>query len=320
MRVRPYRDVNAPQWDAWCAGAINATFLHTRRFLSYHGERFEDLSLVIEDEGGTWLGVLPAALAPDDASLVVSHPGLTYGGVVHAGRLRGEAMVEALGAIVTHYRDRGLKKLHYKAVPAAYHAAPAQDDLYALFRLGARRCRCDLSSCIDLEHPLPRSSRRRRSAARARAAGVTLDGGRPALRALWDVLKANLAERHGVAPVHTLAEIEELASRFPDWIAVRVARHADQVVAGTVLFCTPRVVHAQYLASSPEGRRLGALDLVLDDAIEAARRDGRRYFDFGISTEDGGRRLNQGLHGFKSEFGAGGLVHEFYEIDLRVGA
>jgi hypothetical protein len=37
----------------------------------------------------------------------------------------------------------------------------------------------------------------------------------------------------------------------------------------------------------------------------------------GISTEQQGTVLNDGLYRFKSEFGGGGVVHEFFEIDLR---
>ena len=38
--------------------------------------------------------------------------------------------------------------------------------------------------------------------------------------------------------------------------------------------------------------------------------------DFGISTEDGGAVLNEGLVCFKEEFGGGGVVHEVFTLDL----
>ena len=45
--------------------------------------------------------------------------------------------------------------------------------------------------------------------------------------------------------------------------------------------------------------------------------DGRRYFDFGISNEDGGRYLNRGLAAQKEGFGGRAVVHDFYEVDCR---
>jgi hypothetical protein len=317
VRARAFVAADAERWDAFCAGAVNATFLHTRRFLSYHGDRFADRSLVLEDDGGRWIGVVPAAADPGDERTVVSHPGLTYGGVLHQGGLRGEAMLEAFAAAAACWRDsHGHRTLRYKAVPRIYHRAPAEDDLYALLRLDAPRVRCDLSSTVDLANPLPLSERRRRMLKKARAAGVAVEEGAAQAGELWPVLEAVLSLRHEARPVHSLAEIETLLERFPGQVRVVVARHELRVVAGTVLFIAGQTTHTQYLSSDETGQALGALDLVIDAQIRAARERGARWFDFGISNEDQGRTLNHGLHRYKSEFGAGGTVHEFFELDL----
>lgn len=316
MQVRAYTPADVERWDAFCVEALGATFLHTRRFLSYHGDRFSDRSLIFED-GERWLGVLPAAQSLSRPELVVSHPGITYGGVLHDGALRGEGLLDALQAARAHYVAAGYTSLLYKPVPHIYHRAPAQDDLYALFRLDAKRVRCDLSSCIDLAHPLPVSERRRRALKKAQRAGLTLETGAHLAAELWPVLEANLAQRHGQKPVHTLAEIQLLLERFPQAIHITVARLEKQAIAGTVLFIAGGVCHTQYIASNALGHETGALDLVFDRQITEARDMKAQFFDFGISNEDGGRSLNEGLHRFKSEFGAGGVVHEFYEIDLN---
>lgn len=316
MQVRAYTSADAERWDAFCAEALGATFLHTRRFLSYHGDRFADRSLIFAD-GARWLGMLPAAQSPSRPELVVSHPGITYGGVVHDGALLGEGLLNALQAACGHYAEAGYKSLLYKPVPHIYHRAPAQDDLYALFRLDAKRVRCDLSSCIDLAHPLPTSERRRRALKKAQRAGLTLETGAHLAEELWPVLEANLTQRHGQKPVHSLAEIRLLLERFPQAISITVARLEKQAIAGTVLFIAGAVCHTQYIASNALGHETGALDLVFDRQIQEARDLNAQFFDFGISNEDGGRSLNEGLHRFKSEFGAGGVVHEFYEIDLN---
>lgn len=314
MRVRAFTPADSERWDALCNASYTATFLHTRRFLSYHGARFTDRSLIIEDDE-RWLGVLPLAEDPHDPHAVVSHPGITYGGLVHDGRLRGEAMVQALRSVCDTLRAQGYRRLRYKPVPTMYQRAPAQDDLYALFRLRSERVRCDLSSCIALAHPLPRSERRQRSLKKAQRAGLTIDSGPEHLSELWPVLTENL-QRHGVQPVHALDEITLLAERFPQQIACRVARLEKRVVAGLVLFLTPPCAHAQYIASNAEGQSMGALDLLFDAAIRDAQLAGTAYFDFGNSNEEQGRVINQGLHRFKSEFGAGGVVHEHHEVAL----
>ena len=55
MEIRAFDDRDAEAWDALVAAAPGATFLHSRRFLSYHGNRFQDASLVIERNGNLTL-------------------------------------------------------------------------------------------------------------------------------------------------------------------------------------------------------------------------------------------------------------------------
>ncbi len=316
MKASLFLPDDAARWDEFCARAHGATFLHSRRFLSYHANRFVDQSIIIED-AGDWLGVIPAARHPVEHDAVVSHPGITYGGVLHQGRLRGGAMISALDCAGSLWRAAGFARLQYKAVPHIYQRAPAQEDLYALFRAGARRYRCDLSSCIDLQHRLPASERRGRAHAKALRAGAQVTAGNEHMRAFWDVLEENLQRKHQTQPVHTLQEITTLGTRFPDRLRLIGALVGGRLEAGTLLFLTDTVAHAQYIASSERGHEVNALDLVLESAIEESRLGGKRYFDFGISTESQGRALNEGLNRFKNEFGAGGVVHEFYEWDLR---
>lgn len=252
MQARFFDPDQAGTWDEFCRAAHNATFLHSRAFLSYHGDRFLDRSAVIERHG-EWLGVIPAAAHPAHPSIVVSHPGATYGGIVHQGRLRGAQMLHALDAARALWASAGYEALQYKAVPHIYQAAPGQEDLYALFRAGAVRYRVDLSSCIDLRQRLPVSERRKRGNRKARQAGVQLAQGGAYLTALWPVLADNLMRNHGVAPVHTLAEIRLLVERFPEHIHVMTALLDGAVVAGIVLFLGKTVTHAQYIASSEVG-------------------------------------------------------------------
>ena len=81
-----------------------------------------------------------------------------------------------------------------------------------------------------------------------------------------------------------------------------------------MLYTTDKVAHAQYIAASTEGKKIGALDFLFDYLIAQNQ---KAYFDFGISTEHSGMYLNQGLVQFKEGFGGVGLTHEFYKIKLK---
>lgn len=318
IQVRPFDAQDANAWDSFCSQALQGTFLHTRRFLSYHGDRFVDQSLILENENEL-VGLFPAATDPTNPKCIVSHPGITYAGLLHRGDLQGVYAIEALQQIQSYYRQLRFQEILYKAVPTIYHRAPAQDDLYALFRLGAVRIRADLSCTIDLQQRLRTSTRRERSLRKARVAGVETIEGHTFLPELWDVLADNLQRKHEAVPVHSMDEISLLAARFPDNIRCVVARWQQKIVAGVLLFITPGVHHAQYIASSVEGYRLSALDAIFEHCISVATEAGCRWFDFGTSNEQGGAVLNNSLYEFKSEFGGGGVVHEYYVLRSAEG-
>jgi len=317
MQISPYSDQNADEWDALIEHSPNATFLHTRRFLAYHKDRFSDTSTLLRNDKGKLVGVFPAAIDPQDDLCIVSHPGLTFGGLLHTGTLRGEQIILAFNALRRHYAGRGFKSLRYKTTPYIYHQVPAGDDLYALFRLGAIRHRCDLSCVIDLDLRPSASSRRKQSLKKAVRSGVTVTDGLSSLPDLWKIIEENLSLKIGEKPVHSLSEITQLHSLFPDNIRFLVGVLDGKIVAGLTLFISPMVTRTQYIASSSVGYDVNALDAVLEYAIQQASSEGRRYFDFGSSNRREGHELSANVYQFKVEFGGGGVAHEFYDLNLE---
>ncbi len=316
MLIRPYRPDVAEVWDAFVRTGPQATFLHTRRFLSYHQDRFADASLGAYDAAGNLRAVFPAAWSREQAGLIVSHPGATYGGLICAPEVGAVETLEILSAAFDHWRRAAGRHVIYKAVPWIYSRKPAQEDLWALSTLGAERVRVDLSLAIDLRAPSSISARRARAHRKARAARVEVKAGPSWLPALWPVLTEALMQRHAVDPVHSLAQIELLAARFPDEIEVLVGVMDGRIEGGIVLFHAGPVAHVQYTAASNTARRACLLDAVILQAIESSSRRGSRWFDFGIATESAGKTLNDGLYSYKRGFGAGGVLYEHFQVQL----
>jgi hypothetical protein len=313
LNVRLFNQEDAVAWDIFCEESLQGTMLHSRKFLSYHEDRFFDQSLIISSKEKI-VGVLPAAINPQNPLQVVSHPGSTYGGILHHGGLRGEAMIEALSLIRTYYSKLDYQSLVYKVTPSFYHRSPAQDDLYALFRLGASKIRCDLSSTIDLKNRLSLIKGRRWGIKKAQKSGVKIVQGQQYLPYLWKILSDNLSEKHEASPIHSLKEIQVLIQRFPEEILCICAEHNGVVVAGTILFVTSQALHTQYIASNEVGREVSALDAVIEYSIAQGTRAGKRWFDFGINNENNGLVLNDRLYAYKNGFGGGGYTQEFYKL------
>lgn len=135
----------------------------------------------------------------------------------------------------------------------------------------------------------------------------------------WDeyhrLLTQVLSLHHSTAPVHSAEELWLLHSRFPDNIKLYTARLDGRLMAGTVVYLSPCVAHTQYLASSDQGRGIGALDYVIDRVLSEADVRQCAYLDFGVSTERDGT-LNQGLTFQKEGFGARGVCYDTYRINL----
>jgi lipid II:glycine glycyltransferase (peptidoglycan interpeptide bridge formation enzyme) len=223
-------------------------------------------------------------------------------------------VLEIFDALHERLRFDGARTLVYKPVPHIYHRVPAEEDLYALTRHGAVLERRDLSSAIHLESRPRYSKGRRWGVKRADRAGVEVS--RSDDFAGFMAMVADALRRHDATPTHSATELELLASLFPDEIVLYEATHEGTTVAGVVLYETPVVSHTQYIAATEAGRELSALDLLLDRLIERAAGDGRRWFNFGISTEEAGRLLNEGLVAHKEGFGARAVAFDHYRLDL----
>lgn len=310
MIVERYRDTDAAEWNAFIAASRNGTFLFDRGYMDYHRERFPDYSMLVRDEGEL-LTVLPAH---GFAGRIASHDGLSYGGLVVGARMTTPMFLKAFEAVLMHLREAGFTTIDYKTVPHIYHHQPAEEDRYALFLLGASLARRDILSVVSCDNRLPYQSRRARGIKRAQVAGVIVES-TDDFSEYWQLLTETLEDRHGAAPVHSLAEINLLRGRFPLNIRLHAARANDRLLAGVVTYQSEVVSHAQYIASSPAGREVGALDLVFDHLIHDVSHD-CIYFDFGGSHEDGGRALNTGLIEHKEGFGARAVAHDHYRIDL----
>ncbi|MBP3353758.1 MAG: GNAT family N-acetyltransferase [Bacteroidales bacterium] len=310
IEITRYTPNRAQEWDNTVEESRNGTFLIKRSYLDYHSDRFVDHSLIFEMDGAI-IALLPAN---EEGTTLYSHQGLTYGGLIMTSRCKGLVVLHIFDLVKQYMQEQGYKELIYKPIPHIYHKRPAEEDIYALFRNGAKVEYCGISSTISLAEEVQFSSLRSRGVKKALTNGLTVKEEADFVK-FWDILKENLNQRHSVNPVHSLDEIELLKERFPENIHLYVAYKNSELVAGVVMYKTSVCVHSQYIASSPIGREFGALDLVFSYLIKERYKD-VKYFDFGISTENGGLHLNEGLLSQKEGFGASATVYPIYKLTI----
>lgn len=307
--IKPYAKAEANAWDAVVERSRNGNLLHRRSYMDYHADRFVDCSMMVEHNGEAE-AVFPANIRD---KTVTSHAGLSYAGLITTHALRAESMLAVFGKIGDHYRALGVERVIYKAVPHVFHAYPAEEDLYALHRLGAQLKRRDLSSVVALQEGFRFTPGRRHAVDKAKRAGIAVQAGTDLEG--FHALLSDVLRKHDTVPTHSLAELRLLQARFPQQIVLHEARLRDVLLAGVLVYDFGRVVHTQYMAVSEEGRRRDALSFLLAELIENTYAT-RLYFSFGISTEQEGRVLNGGLIAQKEYFGARAIVHDVYEWPL----
>ena len=307
--VKRYQESDYGKWNTFVSQAKNATFLFHRDFMVYHKERFEDFSLMVfEDE--KLVSVLPANRAGE---IVYSHQGLTYGGLVYKENLKLASVIQLFQAVLFYLNENKITKIQIKTLPLIYHNKPAEELNYALFLAEAQLIRRDTLAVIDLSKPFQFSEIRRRGIKKGKRNGLVIKE-EDNFELFWNqVLIPNLESRHNAEPVHTLEEIELLKRNFSKNIRQFNVYDNEQIVAGTTIFESENVAHCQYISKYEEEGDLGSLDFLYNHLINNVFAY-KRFFDFGISNENQGKILNNGLSYWKESFGASTIVHDFYEV------
>lgn len=310
LEIVRYTPDQKQAWNDFVGRSKNGTFLLDRNYMDYHADRFTDHSLMVYRRDKLY-ALLPGNIAGDT---FYSHQGLTYGGFIMSDKTVAADVVQLFRLLNDQFRREGIRKVIYKPTPWIYHRQPSEEDLYAVVEVCGATVSRGLSSTISRDYQNKWYRIRECGARHAKQLGLTVEETED-YKPFWQVLSNNLRERYGLNPVHTVEEIEMLHQRMPDHIRLMVVKEGDETIGGTVLYVSDRVVHSQYIAASPKGKQVHALDLLFDVVIRKALAS-HPYFDFGISTEKRGTYLNEHLIYQKEGFGGRGVCYDWYEWTL----
>ena len=306
--IKEYSIAEKHNWDNFCNTSKTPLFMFNRDFMGYHKDRFFDNSLMFYYNDDL-IALLPANKIDN---MLLSHGGLTYGGFIVAHTMQQHIMNDCFAALQVYLKEHSLECLRYKAIPHIYHIQPAEEYLYALYRNDANIIKIEPATIVNLEAPLKMPKGRKAQIGRAKREGVEIQETCD-FETFIELENTVLAERHGVQAVHTAAELQLLNSYFPHNIKLFAAYYANEMIAGVLVFEYKTVVHTQYMAASEKAREIGALDLIVSSIIEKYKTQ-KKYLDFGISSEQNGAILNEGLIAQKEGFGGRTNVYITWEM------
>lgn len=296
------------QWDNFIVGSKNGTFLFYRDFLEYHKDRFNDYSILFYKNDKV-IAILPANKLKNK---IYSHQGLTYGGLILEDNIKFSDVLQVFKLLLSHLNESNYESLIIKEIPEIYNVLPSDEVKYLLHKTNAELIRRDVLSVIKIGR---NSYSRDRIQGNKRGEKLKLNIKEVSnFEDFWNIiLIPNLKNKHGVNPVHSLEEITRLNSIFPNNIRQFNVYLKERIVAGATIFETKTTAHVQYISGNEEKNKLGSLDFLFTYLIEKVFSN-KEYFDFGISNENNGKNINEGLLYWKEGFGARAITQDFYEI------
>lgn len=310
IEIIRYNSSYLHQWNEFVRRSKNGVFLFYRQYMDYHADRFQDHSLLFFHKNKL-IALLPANC---QGRTLVSHAGLTFGGLVTDRHMKIEMMLALLGQMREALVKDGFNRLLYKACPHIYHTMPAEEDICALFHVGARLVRRDVSLCLHPGDQHFMSDRRKRALRKGSQIGFTIQRSYD-FSPFMDLLGRLLKTKYHTQPVHTLDEIQMLADRFDSNIKLFTAIQNHELAAGVVIYEHANAAHVQYVATSEYGRKHGALDVLVNHLLEKEYRH-KPYFDFGTSNNEDGTGLNSGVVMNKESYGARTIAYDLHELAL----
>lgn len=296
--IQAYQNDLKEAWDAVVAHSVNGTFIHKRDFIEYHGDRFQECSLIF------FLDEQAVAIFPAETSSerVFSYRGLTYAGWIMTERIQGELLSQMIADTLQYFKIKGFQSLEIRSVPDFFCLGNQAELKRILHQLKPQL----VHTGIFYATPLPfQVSDRGRKWGRKKA----LSQGLEVIESLdfagfWTkVLEPHLLEKFKNKPVHSLNEISFLKDCFPENIKLVAVYLNEEMIAGTVLFIHAQVVHTQYIATNAKGREFRALDLLFDVILNRYNRD-KAYLSLGTSLDARTGKSIAGLVQWKESLGA----------------
>jgi len=297
IKIVTYQNDNAALWNAFIKQSVNGTFLLERDFMDYHKDRFQDASLLIYKDD-VLLACVPGNTVKDS---FYSHQGLTYGGVFIKNDLSSEMLQEVIKELIK-YLQNTFHAIEFRWQPQIYNVR--HDEVLRFFNNYGFTTIDTLNNLhLDYQQSPKISSKKTAGYRNGKFDELRLEINHD-FESFWNqVLIPQLNSRHDAKPVHSIAEMELLASRFPDSIKQYLIYESEQLLAGVTFFKKGTIVKSQYAAATVPGMKKSALDFLYLEAIRDFKGQGFNYIDYGhVNHPDGS--VNRGLQRFKEELGA----------------
>ncbi len=322
VRKADRKDLN--NWDTFISLADSGTIFQTLGFLSYHKERFSEVTSNLvwtKGKGEQLIAVMPAALFNEGERITLRSPyGASFGGIVPKSSFKLKDSIAVVDGLIDFCERESVDNIVITFPPQIYFPNSNDALIFALERSGFALTKRDVFSVVDIsagyEHVWDTYEGRARTA--VRKSGPNFDIYPDAsLKDFYTILLED-KKRLDSKPTHTLEELLRIKKRFPDRIWADIATHKETgAKAGICYFAvTDDVVMTFYMSQETAALKLNGVNVLVNYGIKQATEKGFRFFDFGGSTV-GYEVQNIGVANFKESFGAMSSSRVTYELKRK---
>lgn len=316
MELVAYTPDLATLWEDFLATqALNGTMLHSRKFFDHNpANALDDTSLVYLKKNKIQ-ALLPAVTYVRDGQKIFnSHLRSTYGGFVVGSAFGMLEAMTAVDLLLDYGRANNINQIIIRNPFAIFAKENVAETDWAMHRAGFTIFSREVEVCIPLLDKQTNAARyadnTSRNIKKAIASGIIV-AETDDYPTVWAILEKNLMEKHGLKPVHSLADIQRLHNLMPNSIKLFGAFVDGVMIAATVTFVkNPLALHGQYFAIDSQYQQLRPMNLVIDFVVNWGIENGYRFYNLGTPNEDRGLAVNEGLLSFKESFGARGVMRE----------
>ena len=329
LTSKKYDDTYEKTWDDFVETGVLGTIYHTRKFINYHPkDRFIDNSLMIFHKEEL-ICVVPACKKKDDKGKTYpliyyddgdfdvdpreftthnvteshdfSYMGATYGGPVFLPKyFEIRYLKSIINEIFKYYNN----KIEFRLANNIYFG----DKVFKLYAVLSSKLSMvpELSWYIntDEDFVLNISNQRNRNKLKKMIDNPDVSCLKTNLiddyKEYYSILNKNLTTRHNNSPTHSEEEFLLLREILEDKGALYLVKENDILLGGVyVIKVTSQCWYTFYISKNVDSDNHMAIPYLMFSIGQDAKKEGVKYLDYGISTEERGKLLNDGLSDFK---------------------
>jgi hypothetical protein len=319
LQIQLYTIENKNEWDNFIINhSKNGTLFHQQQFLGYHPkEKFNDYSLIVKKENQI-IALIPGVLILDNNNKrFVSHPGSSAGGIIFEKYATTKYEISVLDLFITHLKNEGCESIELRLGESIFNFPDNSNIEYLLWHHDFKLTTKELSTCLPLykdESYWKEFSkiRQNKHIDNPIKEGFYFENINDISKS-YEVIAKNLSEKFNKKPTHTLAELLDLKSKYPNDIDFLCVIKDEKVHATIVVFrLNAEAVHSFYIAQDYD-QKSELLPFLFTSAFKYYKALGFKWFNFGISSRS--KWIKWGIHEFKEKIGGRAMERNTWVLE-----